>query len=106
MLLLTSGGKETGRITIESTATFEIEKAARDAFSSLSTCALFGDVLLLLPDDLYRRVNIDPPALAMRSRPIITEQAPLKPVEVVLGDMAVCGIPCVDFSSIGQRQGL
>ena len=27
-------------------------------------------------------------------------------IDVVLGEVAVCGTPCVDYSSMGQRQGL
>ena len=104
------------RVVVEHTATFEFRKAARDSLGVLSGCPLFGDILEPLDDDLRRALTKNHVSFGLMRRRIIEELAPLrrqlfchrskKLIEVVLGDVVVCGIPCVDYSSMGQRQGL
>ena len=98
-------------------ATFELRAAARDTLLSLSDCPLFGDLMELLPLDVKSLVcHKDPPSPSVLEKLIIGNQVALSPdawcyrlkrrVIICMGDIAVCGVPCIDFSPMGLRRGL
>ena len=96
--------------------TFEISKAARDVIRLASKCPLFGDLCSVLPDDVYAWVKAKPRSVSQMRKLIITDQLMLRThaycyrslsYELIsLGDIVISGIPCIDYSSYGRRQGL
>ena len=102
--------------TFHHTCAFETRKAARDVLVAGSHGAVFGDIFGLLP--LALRSWIDNgshtfgslQARIIEARPVVSRKAfcyrAETEVEVLLGDIVVCGIPCVDFSPMGMQRGL
>ena len=115
-LLLHSAPADRTIPTVHS-ATFELRRAARDTLRVLSDCPLFGDLMDLLRPRVRKRVcQKDPPSSDELERLIIGEQVLLaheawchragRFVTIDLGDIAVCGVPCIDYSLMGLRRGL
>ena len=102
--------------TFVDTCTFEVRKAARSALQEMSSCALFGDILSLLPETLQAWVREGGHSLELLKRRIFDSRPAVARtmfchrsgtmVDVDLGSILVCGIPCIDFSPMGLRRGL
>jgi site-specific DNA-cytosine methylase len=100
----------------EHTATFELRAAARSTLKVTTSGALFGDITLLLPAHLRERSDLGSLDFDQLQDIVMDETVVLETecychrveamVPVDLGHICVSGVPCVDFSSMGQRQGL